>query len=504
MKTFRRETCGIYVLAILFAVPLLVNLKYQDIIQVKSTFYLVLTSIFYVLVSIAIIGKLISDKKMGMDIPGPKEIIRSFDPLDYSLIALAAIVLVSSVTSRFPLKDTLFGERAQLAAGMMILFLVISYFIISRGAEAAKKSYVVAFYASSFTVEIFGLLNRMRIDPLEMHKDNVLDTFTFMSSTIGNVDYFYAYTSLIIMFFAAYRADQGFDLIGIAVDVLLVIGYMNFWSTRAAGILAAFTYGLPALLFMSLTSFKRFKNLFWQGFLAGTAGLICEIVNKKHDLYWMNDIIVMGFIQKKLWLIMGVCCIIIWFLLSSITKNKKEDEFAGKLKLIMKPVIGLSIIEMAVFEGLILFHRPMQDFTGRTFIWDDLKKAYAMGSIREKLIGVGPGCMDNTLIDLQIHTPDQSYFLTAHNEVFEYWFLCGIIGSLIFISLMVSFFYNYYRHVINAITEEPKHYRDMLCCGVLFATYLGQGLTNGPYNVNLIIGFTMLALFRRFQIPDEE
>ena len=507
MKTFRRETIGIYILLILFGVPLLVNLKYQDIIQVKSTFYLVVTGIFYAIVAIAIIGKYLIDRKMGIEMRTPKEVAKSFDPLDWSLIAFGILILLSAITSRFPKKDVFFGTRAQLTGALMLLFLVISYFIISRGAEAAKKSYAFAFYASSLAVEVFGLLNRLRIDPLEMHKENVLDTFTFMTSTVGNVDYFYAFTSIIILFFAAYRADMEWDVRGFAVDALLIICYMNFWTTRAGGILAAFSYGLPALLLISLTSYTRFRNLFWQGTLQGLAVLICTVIRQKYvawDIFWGTDTIVMGFYDKKLWIILGIVCAVIWFLLGNIKKNKKEDEFIKNISVIKLPVIALSCVSMAIFEGLILFYRPMQDITGRTFIWDDLKIAFQMSSIREKLLGVGPGCMDNTLIDLGIHTPEQSYFLTAHNEVFEYWFLCGIIGAVVYVVFMASFFYNFYRNVLSPEEAAMPHYRDMLCCGVLFATYLGQGLTNGPYVINIVVGFTFLALYRRFQIPDEE
>ena len=176
----------------------------------------------------------------------------------------------------------------------------------------------------------------------------------------------------------------------------------------------------------------------------------------------------------------------------------------NRLSTAYKPLLFGSSIFMVTIEYLVLFVRRVQELTGRAYIWDDMKAAFPMLTLREKLIGAGPGSLDFALLDLNIHSPEALYFLTAHNEIFEFWFLLGFIGALIYISVIVCFFITYYRSVLANTTADVPYYREMCCCGVLFASFVGQAMTNGPYPVTTIIVYTVLALYRRYQIPDEE
>ena len=371
-------------------------------------------------------------------------------------------------------------------------------------------SYVAAFYISSLIILVLGLLNHARIDPLGMHKENVQDTFIYMASTIGNVDYYFSYMSIILIFFAAYRADMEWDWKAALVDLLSVISYMNLFTARASGCYVGVLFGLFALIFMGLTSFDRFRNLFWQGILSGIAGLSAEIFyHYKPDIYYGLEPYTSGLIMtKRLWLPFSIICLIVWILLGKQKRDDKAADISDKLTVLAKPVLIISVAAMAILEALILFYQRMQDFTGRTFIWNDLKTAYSMITFREKILGVGPGCMDLILIDLGIHTSDQPAFLTAHNEVFEFWFITGIVGAIAYLAIVITFIKSYFSGLYlrtKALNEkENRYFRELCCCGALFIAYLGQGLTSGPFISTIVVGYVFLSLYRRYQIPDDE
>ena len=506
MKTFRREICSLYLLVVFLLIPTVTNIKYQDLIDIKSTVFLITFGIFFGCFVLYLIGQVVSNHKMGLPMPKPKELAASLNPLDWSLIAFAAIILLSAVTSRFPFADVMLGTNAQLVGGLMLLSLILAYFMLSRGAEAARMGYIYIFYASSLFVIIFGALNKMQIDPLGMHKENVVDTFSFMTSTIGNIDYYYGYSALVLMFFAAYRADMDWDWKSTAVDLLLVCCFINIWTASASGVYAGLGFGFLALLLMSLSSFTRIRNLFWLGILGGIGGLVAEILHHfKPVIYYQLEIEISGKFQlHHFWALLGVASLAGWLWLGKMERENKDFDLMNRLSTAYKPLLFGSSIFMVTIECLVLFSRRVQDFTGRTFIWDDMKTAFSMFTLREKLIGAGPGSLDFALLDLNIHSPEALYFLTAHNEIFEFWFLLGFIGALIYISVIVCFFITYYRSVLANTTADVPYYREMCCCGVLFATFVGQAMTNGPYPVTTIIVYTVLALYRRYQIPDEE
>ena len=512
MKTFRREACNVYLWGIFLVFPLSSGHLYQDFTKTKEIVFVLLCAAFLLCGMVALIGGIASDRAMGVPRPSLRELAAKFSALDISLIALGVIVLLSSVTSYFPIRLTMFGEFAQHTSGAVILGLILAYFVLSRYMEAAKTGFVAAWYLSSVVVFVVGLLNHMRFDPLGMHQytNNPTDTLSFMYSTIGNVDYYVGYLAVVLLFFAAYRADMEKGWRAYAVDALLVVCYMNVWTARASGSFLGILFGLFALVLFSMTSFTRLRSLFWNGILAGIGGLLAAVGGHlRPELYIGIDYEISGILQLHyFWLPFGVVCFAIWLALGRMAQQEKESDVLSFWKKLALPVTAVAVCAMAVAEGLILFYRPIQDVTGRTFIWDDLQKALPMLTLRERLIGVGPGCMDLELMHLELHVNEDLRFLTAHNEAYEFFFLTGILGVAAWFAMAVSFFVSLFRKLLGGIAHaagegaDEEWFRELCCCGIAFAAYMGQGLTNGPYSPVMVVGYTMLALFRRYQIPD--
>ena len=501
MRTFRKEVCNIYLLAVVTILPVLFRYNYQDLGGMKAMFYLLMAGILIICGLIAQIVMYASDKSMGIDPPPIRETLKTLSPLDWSVLAFGIIVFLSTFTTRYTLKATLIAEQAIFVGGMVLLFLVLSFFIFSRGADLERKSYIVGFYISSFIVILVGILNHMLIDPLGMHKGNAKETIRFMTSTIGNVDHFYGYLPLVLIFFAAYRADEEDRRFKIAEDVLLVICYIALWTARASGAFAGLTLAVPLLGYLGLGSFRRLVNLFWQGILAGIGGLAAEILHHFNgDLYYGIEMEFSGkFLFMRLYLPIGIACLVIWFLLKNLEQKGKSKDLESALRKLRMPYAVLVSVAFVCLVGVITLVPKGQEFTGRAFIWNDMKPAFAQGSLREKLIGVGPGCLDPALERLSLRSTGELVYETAHNFLWEYCFTTGILGVCAYISMIVTFFYSFFKTASDAPYE-----REITCCALLVAAHIGQSLTNGPNPTPVIIAATFGALFRRYQIPETD
>lgn len=526
MKTFRREACNIYLWAMLLVLPVLVHNKYEDITGFKEVFFLGVFALFFVCSVIAIIGKYASYRSMGVELPKLKDGLRSMSLLDWSVLAFGVIAILSALTTRYGLRHALLADGALFVGGVMLLCLAVAFFLFSRGAEAARGNYVYGFWVSSAFVAVIGLLNHWGVDPLGMHRENAIETIGFMASTIGNTDYFNGYLAVTLMFFAAYRADMKRDWKAAMVDALLLVDSISVWTARASGVFGGISYGLVILGFMSLSSFARFKNLFWQGMLFGIAGLIAKILCHYNEAFYYSFLYEISgrLFEKRVWLIIGLVCLAVWLFLWKAEKDGNAGKVESALVKLRKPCVVLAVLAFVLATAFVVLTPKGGELSGRAFIWDYIKLMYPQGSIREKIIGIGPGCIDFARKRLNMFTdPGVDYlyslgFETAHNELYEYGYELGILGVLAYICIEVGVFASYFRTVLggkvsgadDSVSGGMKSAsgvpfeREMGCCAVLFAAYIGQGMTNGPNPVPTIVAFTFLALFRRYQIPDSD
>ena len=503
MVTFRKEASSIYLWAVLFVLPILFHNMYEDLVKWKAHYFWVVSAVFLLCGIIAGTGRILERRAMGA-LPPAKELAASLSPLDRGILAFFLVTLLSSLTSRHTMWVILFGELSQYVAAATLLAVLASYFILSRSADRESSGYVLAFFLSSAFVLTVGLANSMHFDVLGMHQYDTVDTLLIMASTIGNVDYYCAYVAIVLIFFAAYRMDMERGWKALAVDVLLVACYMVLWTARASGIWGGTLFGLCALPVFSLTSSTRLKGLFWQGFLSGIAGFLCAFLSRHAPtLYYGLETEVSGIFQlRHFWLPFGGICLAVWLLLCRAEKAGRPVDPLPLLRRMGLPIAACLACIMLLAGGLILFYPPVQEATGRAFIWNDIKAAFPLETVREKLIGVGPGCLDLSLILFGFYGYGDVYHLTAHNEMFEFWYLTGFLGAASYFAIAAAFFGSFFYRAIRQ--NQESHFREMCCCGAAFAAYLGTGLTNGPYIPNIVVAGTFLALFRRYQIPDAE
>ncbi len=507
MKTFRREAGKIYLWAILGVMPILFKTAYEDVYGIKETFFLFATAVYIICSVIAIIARRVSFSNMGIPMAKPSELAKGLNVTDWCMIVFGFVFVMGTLTTKYDKVSILFGLNAVFMGTAMMFSLVVVHFLISRGIKAAEKGFFYGFLISSAFVFGIGLLNHMEIDPLGMHYSPEGYVYTFMISTIGNIDHYYGYLALPILFFALYRADMENNWKAWLVDAGMILMYLCMWTTTASGLYLGLVYGLSIMLAVSMRSVNRIRNLFWQGILAGIAGVMAEILCRiRPQLYKGMDEEFSGWMmQHYVYAIFGVLCLVIWLGLTQLLKKEKTKGLQSVLDKIYKPYSFVSLLLLIVGSVVImtlLRWKVIDDV--RSVIWDDTQKIFARGSLVEKLFGTGLGSMDLVREKLKLIKPDiieaqGLRYETAHNDILNYLLEAGLLGMLSYIGIAVSTLFAYIR-----TAKDHEYEREIGCCAAVFAAYLGQSMVNGPNPVPTIISFIFIALLRRYQIPDSD
>jgi len=116
---------------------------------------------------------------------------------------------------------------------------------------------------------------------------------------------------------------------------------------------------------------------------------------------------------------------------------------------------------------------------------------FAQGSIKDKLIGVGPDSFATPMMDNFGEFIEEKWgkrVANAHNEYIQYLVTMGITGAVSYIMLYVSSFREYLKR--NGWFEQKA--------AVFFGImgYAGQAIVNNPQAMNYAIFFVLLAMLR--------
>ncbi len=501
MRTFRREATNLFLIGVFLIIPVLFRYNYQDITSFKSIFYIGIACILMICGIIVFLGQYFRDRSWGVPQKSIGETIKSLSILDAGMLCFGCVVFLSVITTRNSIASAFLGENAAFVGGGVLFLLCISYFILSRYTDPERKTWIYSFYISSFFVTLLEVLNHLGIDPLGMHQNNSINTQVFMSGTIGNVDFAYGYFSMVILFFSAVRLELEFSRKSVAVDILLLICFIAMWTARASSVFLGLFYGAAFLVYFAMKSFKRFKSLFWVGLLCGLGGCAAELIHLINPMIFdRTEPEISGYLmQRHLYLAVGLICLVIYLLLRGLEKKEKDEGFASRLVAVRPYYFGVVCAFLLVFMFLVFLLPQLKAISGRKVIWDEIFNIYSSGNIREKLIGIGPGTDDVSVERMGLKFVEADRMETAHNEILEYFLTTGIIGVLSYLAIIIGAFLSFFSMSSDENGEKEAGY-----ALAAFAAFIGQGLTNGPNPLPTIIAFTMVAMLRRYQIPEED
>ena len=148
--------------------------------------------------------------------------------LDALILGFAAVSLLSSAWSADPEASFTGADAWDVGSGMILLMTLI-YFVISRNPFEGND---VWFYilVGSFAVVGIGVIDRLGYDVLIMH-DEIPLQYNIFVSTIGNVNFWAAYLSMLVPLFAAAPIFLKHRFARVITDCFLLVAYFACFIT---------------------------------------------------------------------------------------------------------------------------------------------------------------------------------------------------------------------------------------------------------------------------------
>lgn len=401
----------------------------------------------------------------------------SIQLLDLAVLAFMGVALLSTFLSEYR-SDAFMGNFGWNVGGMHIITLGCVYFCVSRFMPWEKWMYFLLM-ASAGVVFLWTSLDVCRVDLFGMHHGIIADEAYNYVASIGNINWFAGYWTLLIPFFFFGMKSKKI-LRNLFVGIGLAIGMFAGLNCRADSIFL----GLAAILAISLLWAVGNKE---RSRLVGIAWLItggCVALSKllRNRIHMVElDGISEKFMESPVWIALLVIGLGLLFVPEIKEKRYKKWPQIGLLVL-------YGALAVMVVCSQIKYFSPSWG-TGRGATWIVAWKAFCDGNILEKIFGIGPDCFGYAYLE----ATGSDWFRNAHNEYLQYLLTMGIAGFVSYVGLFAGGLRMFMKAgPMNKMKEDPI--RIMCFAGIL--AYAAQAVVNNPQALNNAILFTLLAILR--------
>ncbi|MCR5546577.1 MAG: hypothetical protein K6F30_08915, partial [Lachnospiraceae bacterium] len=497
VKTIKNEAVKMFMALMFTLLPLYYTDNYYYILDDKNIIFEIFSKIIITVIGSLLVIHLIWDiykKKLGTDI---KAEVSKTNALDITMILFLVATIFSLIhTNNF---ETSFdGSAAWLVGGYALIIGVVLYFIISRffSGKADVWAYLLL---GSLAVIVIGILDRFGNDFLVMH-DEIPYSWNIFISTIGNVNFWAAFLSMIIPFFMLvpiFLKSRGYRVL---VYLFLGVSYFSLFivltNTSYIGIGTALLF----IVWYSLKDMKRLKNLAFEGIVFSFVGAIAEYLWKNPNTFARPmdvDTISYVLLNYRLYFLPGILGVAVIFFL--LVEDRLSEEKRTRVKHFVENVLSKIWIGFicAGVGGVVVYvasNYSLELFNYRGSIWYFSFHGFMDGSAGDKLIGVGPGLLDSVT---RPQIENASFFVewdylynTAHNDVLEYLVTMGIVGAVLKVVMYIVPFVMFAKRKNN---EAQK-------AAVLAALvgYMGQGMITGPYLFVYVFYIIFLGAFSAY------
>lgn len=254
---------NIYINAIVITLPLIVNNGYYDITQTKANFFYALTITFFVIFGFVCL----------FDIKGKKSFKIKMNCLDVSMLLFVAATVVSAFLSVYK-DDVWFGEKSRYQGAVTIILYVLVYFAVSRN-YVPGQTFLLSILLAFSVVSLAGVLNCFDIDFFGFYKPIATEYKKYYISTIGNVNFYSSYISLIFPLIICGFCQAKKLLSKIIYAITLVIGSFAVMVTSSESFVVGFAVSMiiiPLFMFNDKGKIKKllyfcFDNLYFNTIL---------------------------------------------------------------------------------------------------------------------------------------------------------------------------------------------------------------------------------------------
>ena len=485
MNDWRQTLVKFYVFATLVMMPLYYENGYFNTLMAKA-------HIFWVTAGVVLfMAVVVESAGIGFGksrLPTPRMIISSINLMDISVGLFGGAAILSWLFSDYRYEAFTGSSGWHMGAGTIIL-LVLMYIYVSRNFVLDEKTFAFLLGAAS-VLFVLGMLNGIGADPLSLHTKLSSDEMYEYIATIGNVNSYAGYLSLVMpviiaLYIISYELWQR-----VWSGVVITLGFVNLFMGNSDGAFLGVGLGCLFLITYTLNKGWKYLRLFSCGIFFGIASLVCKLF----ESFWPGDMVsflgVPEFIlDTNIYMPIAAICIILVIRYNYYEKHL-TDKNTRRASRVFAVCGFLAVVAVVGYNALIF---DGEWGTKRGYIWGFALSVFSDGSIREKLVGVGPDCFGipvmNTFNDF-IEEHWGKRVVNAHNEFLQYLVTTGIAGAAGYIMMYGSAIREYIKR--KNWCEE----KGVWLFGIM--GYAGQAVVNNPQALNMATLFLFLAIYRSF------
>ena len=498
---------AVLVILVMVGLPLVFQDFYFNILQVKYWYYcgvVIIVAVLYVIAALVFWNK---DRKWcnGAILKELKSkfSLKSFTAAEWGMVACFVASAISTLQSEY-VYESFWGNEGRFVGLFMIMLYTISFFIITKKLKF-KKWYLDVFLATGMVVCMIGILHYFQIDPIGFKKDlNYLDYVDF-TSTIGNVNTYTSYVALVVgvstvLFTIETEVKRKiWYTICVAISLFaLIVGI----SDNAYLTLLALLGLLPFILFGSVKGVRNYVVIL--AIVCTEFIVIGTIVDKIPDQVLainglfnvITDFKYLPVVTVLLW-ILGIG---IFTAEKSVLKNAKESNLGRWIWLAVVIVVlfgvGKVLYDVNIggnaekYSSLSKYLRFDDNWgTHRGYIWHLAVRIYQKFPIMHKLFGYGPDTFGILTVkgyfDEMVGRFNEKYD-SVHNEYLQYLITIGIVGTMAYISILVT--------SVVRIIRKGKENPVILSIAMAVICYAAQAIVNISVPIVAPVMFALMAM----------
>ena len=402
---------------------------------------------------------------------------------DFCVLCYAGTVILSTILSPYR-EVALWGyEDWHMGAVSQLLFVAI-YFVVSRNwiisikeAKYKKGVYLIPLLlmATSALIFLLAIGNRFAIDPLGMFEGLEYWNKTHLLSTIGNINWYSGYASLILPF-------------GMSIywwDIKREENRNNKWKERLSGAYVCITiatiltqgslggvltFGI-LLVIITAVSIREAVQEKSYDYLAqclkihiAFAGIPILMgflyqISDKEQIYFASDLQIEQLLLSPVWVFYLIAAIImaVWF-----RKSRKIHVYSIPFVCFMLVMGVLCLLAHNLVPDFLPFlnQYPILNFndswgSGRGYLWKETLGAYFKLPFMQLLFGVGPDCFASYFYSVYPQAFQgflaewwgNAYVANAHNEWLNIFFNLGIVGGISYTGIYLTAIVQGYRNI---------------------------------------------------------
>lgn len=444
----------------IFAFPLVYRDYYADILQFKYQCYYVAVILMGILIIISTaIMCMLGIIQLRDLLPHNRTANKAFFLQDGALLCFLCIAMISTLQSDY-LFESFWGNEGRYSGLFLLMIYSVNYFIITR-LWIWNRWWIDLFLIGGILMCLIGIANYFSFDVLNFVEGMDGASRVYFVSTIGNINTYTAYISLLIgvstalFVFENNRRREGAYFICMTVSFFAIILADSDSGYLAIGSLFCFLpycilhdkrqtvkYLIAMTLLLTIFPCIGYLNIFFSDTVRGLNSLFNVIVSSN----------ILFIIILTLWIST------IGLLLSYKKKRNWSIDFSHKLKWLWTLILvcGLIIVTMIFVDINLLGNYERYKLLGnyfqfddswgtnRGYIWRKSIELYRDFSLPHKIFGYGPdtvGILATLEIKEEVLKNLHQIFDNVHNEYLQYFITIGPVGLASYLIFLISTIY---------------------------------------------------------------